>query len=258
MHIMTDAIVLREQPIEDYDSVLTLLTRERGVISAYARGVRKPRSALRAATELLSCSCFVLFANKERYSIDKADLTHLFMGIRSDMEKLALASYFCELTMEIAPRGDPADEQLRLLQNSLHLLDKGKRTCQHMKPIYELRLLTMAGYMPNLVGCQTCHAFEADEMYFLPIQAALACGNCIGQTQERPIRLSKGILAAMRHIIYAENKKLFDFTLSQAGLAGLNDVTAYYVICQLERRFPTLDFFKSVCGECPSAFCPLQ
>ena len=109
---MTEGIVLREQPSKDFDSILTLLTKEKGVITAYARGVRK-RGALRAATELLSCSCFVLFSNRDRYSVDKADLVRLFMGVRSDVEKLALASYFCELTMQTAPREEPAEEYLR-------------------------------------------------------------------------------------------------------------------------------------------------
>ena len=74
MHITTDGIVLRERAIDEFDCVLTLLTRERGIISAYARGAKKPRGTLRVPAELLSYSCFVLFSNRERYSVDKADL----------------------------------------------------------------------------------------------------------------------------------------------------------------------------------------
>ena len=85
MHITTDGIVLRERAIDEFDCVLTLLTRERGIISAYARGAKKPRGTLRVPAELLSYSCFVLFSNRERYSVDKADLDTVFMGVRGDV-----------------------------------------------------------------------------------------------------------------------------------------------------------------------------
>ena len=114
MHITTDGIVLRERAIDEFDCVLTLLTRERGIISAYARGAKKPRGTLRVPAELLSYSCFVLFSNRERYSVDKADLDTVFMGVRGDVEKLSLASYFCELTAQAAPREENADGYLRL------------------------------------------------------------------------------------------------------------------------------------------------
>lgn len=179
MHITTDGIVLRERAIDEFDCVLTLLTRERGIISAYARGAKKPRGTLRVPAELLSYSCFVLFSNRERYSVDKADLDTVFMGVRGDVEKLSLASYFCELTAQVAPREENADGYLRLLLNTLYLLDTGKRACGFLKPVYELRLLTMAGFMPNLVACAGCGCYEAEEMFFLPQSAQLACGECV-------------------------------------------------------------------------------
>ena len=138
-------MVLRARSVDEFDCVLTLLTKERGVISAYARGAKKPRGTLRVPTELLSYSCFVLFSNKERYSVDRADLEGVFMGVRGDVCKLSLASYLCELTAETAPRGESAGEYLRLLLNSLYMLDRDKRACAFIKPLYELRLLTMAG-----------------------------------------------------------------------------------------------------------------
>lgn len=245
MHIMTEGIVLREQQIEDHDSVLTLLTKERGVISAYARGARK-RGASRASTELLSCSCFVLFSNRERYSVDKADLIRLFMGVRGDVERLALASYFCELAMECAPRDEAADEYLRLLLNTLHLLDRGKRSCEQLKPVYELRLMTMAGFMPDLVGCRNCRCFEAEKMYFIPLTSELLCQGCGGEAVQGHMELTKGVLAAMRHILYSENDRLFNFTLSPEGFRYLNVVTEHYVMTQLDKRFPTFSFYESV------------
>lgn len=248
MHITTDGIVLRERAMHDHDSILTLLTCERGIISAYARGVRKPRSTLRASAELISCSCFVLFCNKGNYSLDKADLTQLFMGVRGDVEKLSLASYFCQLTAEIAPHEEQGGEYLSLLKNTLYLLDQDKRSCAFLKPVYELRLLTMAGYMPNLVACAGCACYESEQMFFLPQTSVIVCKDCVQKYPADQLRmpLTRGVLTAMRHILYADHQKLFAFTLSEPSLKRLGDITENYVMMQTEKRYDTLDFYHQI------------
>ena len=248
MHITTNAIVLREQPVDEFDSVLTLLTRDCGIISAYARGARKPRGTMRVSVELLSYSCFVLFKNKEKYAVDKADLNNVFMGVRADVEKLSLAAYFCQLTAELAPREEEAQEYLRLLLNSLYLLDQSKRFCAFIKPVFELRLMAMAGYMPDLVACAGCGCYEAEQMYFMPLSSRIVCGGCAASlpNNEQRVPISKGILSAMRHILYAEQEKLFQFSLPQPALDRLGEITQQYIMVQLDKRFDTLDFYFSI------------
>lgn len=248
MHITTNAIVLREQPVKDYDSVLTLLSGDCGIISVYAQGARKPRGTMRVSVELLSYSCFVLFRNKDKYVVDKADLNNVFMGVRADIEKLSLASYLCQLTMDLAPREENGQEYLRLLLNSLYLLDQDKRTCDFIKPVYELRLMAMAGYMPDLVACRNCGCYEADDMIFLLLSSGIICRDCV---QTKPVKevcvsVTKGILSAMRHIIYSEIEKLFRFSLPTPSLMQLGEITQQYIIVQLDKRFDTLDFYYSI------------
>lgn len=259
MHITTDAIVLREQPIDDYDSVLTLLTKECGVITAYARGARKPRSSLRPGAELLSYSCFVLFRGRQGYHVNKADTIRLFMGVRGDVEKLSLASYFFQLSSEAVPKEEEASAFLRLLLNCLHLLDTGQRDCGFVKPVFELRFMAMAGFMPDLVACRECGCFEMQRMLFFPLEGQLLCENCVqtSQTQwfqwvERnadrrgALYITNSVLAAMRHICYAEMEKLFLFKLSKDSLKLLNSITETYTVTCIEKRLPTLDFYKNI------------
>ena len=159
MQITTYGMVLREKTIED-DRLLTILTKEYGVIFAYARGAKRLRGKLVSSTEQLCYSRFVLFKNKDRYSVDSAEADTIFFGVRQDIEKLALASYFCELCIQAIPREEPAEEYLRLLLNSLHFLENGKRSPLFLKPVFELRLLTLAGFMPDLLGCRECISFR--------------------------------------------------------------------------------------------------
>ncbi|MDR2932219.1 MAG: DNA repair protein RecO, partial [Oscillospiraceae bacterium] len=122
MKLSTDAIVLRDYKIEE-DRILTLLTRKYGVITAYANGANRMRSRLAGSTELLCYSDFVLFKNRERYSVDGADLIRSFFGLRADIEALALASYFAELVAELATHSEDAENYLKLVLNTLHFLE---------------------------------------------------------------------------------------------------------------------------------------
>ena len=246
MQITTYGMVLREKTIED-DRLLTILTKEYGVIFAYARGAKRLRGKLVSSTEQLCYSRFVLFKNKDRYTVDAADSDTIFFGIRQDIEKLALASYFCELFAQAAPREEPAEEYLRLLLNCLAFLDSGKRSPLFLKPVLELRLLTLAGFMPDLLGCRECGAFESPNMGFLPQTGELICGDCQAQSEQGfAIPVSPGVLTAMRHIIYSEFEKLFRFSLEEGGLRQLSAISEKYLLYQLDLRFPTLDFYHSL------------
>lgn len=76
--------------------------------------------------------------------------------------------------------------------------------------------------MPNLVACAGCGCYEAEEMFFLPQSAQLACGECVRSFPADQVRLplGRGVLAAMRHILYSEAEKLFSFSLPGPALAG--------------------------------------
>ncbi len=245
MQITTMGIIIRAREHDD-DRILTILTRDCGVVTAYARGAKKLRGRLLSATELLCYSRFVLFKNKDRYQVDQAESEQNFFGLRSDIEKLSLASYLAQLCAQVAPAEEEAGGFLSLLLNSLYLLEKGRRSQAFIKAVFELRVMSMAGYMPDLVGCRSCGCYESGEMYFLPLSGELMCGGCLGAAEVVKLRLAPGILAAMRHILYSEPARLFDFSLSEEGLRYLGEICEYYTIVQLDLRLSGLDFYKSL------------
>lgn len=246
MKITTEAVVLRQRSIDEKDRLLTLLTRERGVVRAYARGAGAMKSALLSSTELLCYSHFVLFHHKERYSVDSADGNTIFFGVRQDVEKLALGSYMAQLCEELIPEGAEDESFLRLMLNSLHMLDKGLRSVDFIKPLFELRLLSMSGYLPDLVACRGCACFESDPMYFLPHSGSLCCPACLGEQELGTVALSPSLLAAMRHIVYSPFEKLYSFTLPPGALAALSRVTQAYLTARVERSFTSLEFYQAV------------
>ncbi len=246
MQISSDGIVVRERSVDD-DRILQILTRDYGVITAYARGAKKPRGKLTSTTELFCYCRFQIFKNKDRYTIDSADLEESFFQLRQEIMKLSLASYIADLFSELAPKEEEAGEYLRLLLNCLHMLKTGRRTPGQIKAICELRLMTMAGYMPDLVGCRGCGAFEDEKMGFLVKTGELVCSACEASPEDGQIVfVPLGVLAAMRHILYCDFEKLFSFNVAGEGMNILGLIAEQYLLCQIQKRPKSLDFYESL------------
>ena len=229
-------------------AMVVLLTEDMGLVTAYAKGARRQKGAMASATEQLSYSAFELFRNRERTFVDKAEAETLFFRIRQDMDRLTLASYFCQLCEELIPEGDTQDGYLHLLMNTLTLLDRGSLPLSQVKPVFELRLLTMSGYMPDLVACAACGKLTGEGLFFAPASGLVYCGGCVPRCGEGTIPLSPGVFDAMRHIIYSSFDRLFSFRLPEEGLAQLARVGEAYLLAQVERVLPALNFYKTVCG----------
>lgn len=249
MQVSTNALVLKARDVNEADKVLTLLSDDLGVITAFANGSKKLKSKLSTVSNVFCYGKFNLYKKKDAFVIDNGEPVELFYRLRQDIENLSLASYFAELAQSLAPNGDRADAFLRLILNSLFFLDKGTKSRDFLKPVFELKCVSLAGFMPDLVCCSECGCYENDQMFLHIRSGEIFCGNCNKQPSDgQPVvMLSKGILTAMRHIIYSDFKKLFSFSLSDDGLKVLGAITESYMLNHIERSFNSLEFYKSVC-----------
>ncbi len=245
MRITTDALIIRENNnIGESDRFVTALTKECGLVRASARGAQRLKSRHASATQLLTYSRLTLFQGREKYIIDEAEPLHVFFDLRSDMERLAAAQYFCELVGFLAPREEPAENWLRLILNGLHLLGGNKFTIAHIKAVTEWRLLTLAGYAPNLTGCQGCGVAVDEPLYFSFSEGNLRCKAC--SPLSGAVVLSPTILAALRHIVYSPLEKCFFFALPEQDEKILTEICEQFLLTQLGRSFHTLDFYHSL------------
>lgn len=244
MKIVTDGLVIREQTVRESDKVITVLTRDNGIISAYASGAKNIKNSKSAATSLLTYSQFIFYKGRDRYTVDEAHAKEVFIKLRSDVENLALAQYFCELAGAVVPEGERSEEQLRLTLNAIYLLCKGVKPPKLVKAAFELRMMSLCGFMPNLICCAECAAYEHEQMGFYPDDGTLLCGDCAVITKSRRIHTGLGATTAMRHCIYADFDKLFAFDLSEQSLPLLSRAAEEYTLAQLGRGFKTLDFYR--------------
>ena len=160
--------------------------------------------------------------------------------------KMLYDSFFKEI-MNPEKNPERIEELLSLLLNSLHALDRLERPLKLVKAAFELRAMCLAGYEPLLDACAVCGCPTPEEPRFHLREGVLHCVGCQGSVGEGiSLPLNSGSLAAMRHIVYGDPKRLFSFRLDGAGLDALAGVAEAYLLTQLERGFRTLDFYKSL------------
>lgn len=240
-----DGLIIKEQNIGDNDKLVTILSRNEGIISAYASGAKSIKSRKGAATSLLSYSSLTIKKKGESYRITEASPIEVFFKSGNDIEALALAQYFCELSLNYAPSDDNSELVLRLILNALYFLGERKRNIHLIKAIVELKLMALIGYMPDLVACKKCYKYENDLMYFDTNEGFLYCSQCV--PYEKGFAVINGtLITAMRHIIYSEFSKLFSFTLPDEAAVALSSITEKYLINKTENNLKTLQFFSSL------------
>lgn len=250
MQIQVSGIVIKETDSGEKDKYITILTDTHGAIEAFVKGARSKGSRFAVSTSLFCYSKFELFYNKSKYLVDQADTINLFYDIRYDLQRLSVASYFCQILCEIKPQGDNTSEVLKLMLNSMHLLANTKKDARIIKAVFELRIMELSGFSPNLVGCEKCGEFDKLMRFYIN-EGNIICEDCAKELpteNENGIyaRLTPAVLSAMRYILYSEPAKVFAFTLDDDNLKLLNEVCESYLVWQTERNYKSLEFLKTM------------
>lgn len=250
MQSQTRGVVLRTSPVGESDRLVTVLTEDLGVVRAFARRSRAAKSRLVSATQPFCYARLSLYARRDgSFVVDDAQPIEVFFALREDIGRLALGQYLCDLAGALAPPGEGAAGILRLLLAALGLLCRAPgRAPAVVKAAFEMRALSCAGYMPDLIGCAQCRRYAAEPMFFYPQQGILLCPACrqAAAGQGGGLALHPGALTALRHTVYADLPRLFAFSLGGQGQAELARASEAYVLAQLERGFKTLDFYHSI------------
>ena len=244
MYLTIRAIVLRVTDYNDRDALLTVLTKNYGKLTVKARGLRRKNSPLTAPCQLLAFGEFTVFEYRGMYTINEAHSVELFQGLRRDLQKLSLGTYFAQAAEVISQEDLPNPELQSLLLNCLYALSHLDMSEWKVKAVFELRAACLAGYMPDLFGCHYCGNQNPDR--FDISEGLLECHNCrtVGGGIRMPV--TPTVLEAMRYICLCESKRILSFKIDPENLEKLCNLTEAYLTTQLERGFATLDFYKSL------------
>ncbi len=244
MQVVDKGLVLRETSYKDSDVILTILTECCGKVSVLARGARQKSSRFTAAIQLLTYSEFSLFESRGMYTLNEADPIEMFYGIRKDIVKLSLASYFAEVLEQAADEESINPELLRLGLNSVYALANTSCDVKKLKAVFEIKVAALSGYCPSVFSCAGCGNCE-DICEFDIQNGAVYCKDCAGGGN---MRIDPSTADAMRYIIASDIKKIFSFSIGQKSLDRLSRAAEEYLTVHFDRTFKTNTFFKSICN----------
>lgn len=246
IRITAPGLVIREQSIGESDKLITVLTAEYGIVKAFSRGAKKAKSKKLAATSLMAYADFTFVKTRDAYSVEEALVKEVFFELRQDVEKMALAQYFCQLAYEFCEEDFESKEILRLFLNALWFLKGDKKTPDFIKAVVECRLMSLSGYMPALLACDRCGEYETDYMYFSLESGKIYCESCASGGEG--LCLSVAVIHALRYVFLSDFERIFSFTLSPEAMAHFCEVAEIYLLRKAERKFSTLEFYKTLKG----------
>ncbi len=231
-YLVTRGIVLRDTDTRDADKILTLLTAEQGKIAVIARGARRKGCKFAACAQPLAYSGVDAPQKGQWYYANEGSTIELFNGLRSELDAMALGFYLAELTEGVITEESPQQELLSLLLNGLYAISTLHKPLPLVKAAFECRLLCLAGYEPLADACAYCGRPEPEQPCFDVLQGVLHCRGC-GERGGQSFPLCRDSLAALRHIVYGDPKRLYSFTLGADAQKRLSAAAEAFVSAQL-------------------------
>ncbi len=211
-YVEVTAIVIKAEPMGEYDKRAVLLTKERGKISAFAKGVRKTNSRLMAAVSPFVFGTFTLYEGKSSYTICEASVSNYFEQLRGDMEAACYGMYFMELCDSCTRENNDEKDILKLLYQSLRALTHDSLPRRLVRCVFEIKLVVLNGEFPGLPEGN----FEEATRY------------------------------ALQFVAQAPVSKLYTFTVRDSVLSEMEKLALQYRKNCLPGRFLTLEVLQSL------------
>lgn len=223
--------------------MLTIFTTDYGIIKAAAHGAKRNKSRQAAASQFLCLSEFVLYkGNSDIFNVNSIEPIDSFYPIQEDIIKLSLGTYFADVLYHTIELANPDVRLLRLFLNTLYIMAYKDIPCELVKTVFELRCMTLGGFMPVLNQCTSCLK-EERLLYFRVSTGGVICSDC---RHGSDYLIDKQMLTLMKYVIYADDKKIFSFSVPDDVAVRTSNLTEKYVAYQIDRTCTSLDYYKKI------------
>ena len=174
-----EAIVLRTRKLAEADRIITLLTRQHGVVRAVARGVRRTSSKFGSRLEPFTHVDLQLAVGRNLDTVTQAVTRDPFGAVISaDYDRYTAASVMLETSEHlVAEEREPSVQQYLLLVGGLRAMTAGQRRPGDVLDSFLLRSLAVAGYAPSFDACARC-GLEGPHRAFNPAHGGMLCPGC--------------------------------------------------------------------------------
>lgn len=228
--IRVQGLVLSSQPSGDYDRRLVLLTGERGKITVFAKGARRPASAFSACTQGFTFGIFTLFEGREAYNLKSVEKTRFFEELRSDAEGTCYGMYFCELAGFFSREGMEETALMKLLYLSLSALAKQVIDRRLVRAVFELRSIAIAG-----------EAMLTEGLFY-----SARANGMTADAREGSIPVSEAVMETVRYVNTAPLKQLYTFAIPEETLTVLCQISTDYRRRHVDRPMKSLEVLDAL------------
>ena len=207
-------LILKAEPIGEYDRRVVILTKERGKITAFARGARKQNNRFLAPTNPFSFGEFRLYAGRSSYTLAEAFISNYFEGLRSDYEGAYYGMYFLEVCDYCTRENNDERELLKLLYQSLRALTAKSLDHELVRYLFEIKTVVINGEFPGIPAGE---------------------------------KLLDSTVYAISFIAGSPVEKLYTFTVTPPVLRELGRLAGLYCKNALDGHFKSLEIINSLC-----------
>lgn len=240
-----EAVVLRHSNWGEADRLLVLFTREQGKLRAIAKGVRKMRSRKAGHLEPFTRVMLLLARGRDLWIVTQAETIEAYPAIRADLERTGYAAYVVELLDRFGYEEGENQALYRLLVSTLERI-AGEEDIFPAVRYYEIRVLDLLGFRPELLNCLNCGAeIKAENQYFSGSLGGVLCPKC-GPKDPTARPISMLALKFLRHYQRSSYPEARRARITPATRREMESLMQYYLTYQLERKLNTPDFLRSV------------
>ncbi len=237
--ITLTGMVLSSMPVGEYDRRIVLLTKERGKVSAFARGARRPKSSLVAATNPFVSGDFEAFEGRDSYTIHSASIKNYFAELTSDISLVWYGYYFLEIADYFSLENNDETQRLILLYQAFRALLMEQFDPEFVRSVYEFKTLVINGEYPDVFRCGGCG--REDGLEYISIEGRhVICNDCHSRLNGHPI--SASVLYALQYIAATPPAKLFSFKMSEAAAEEFGSLVREYYKSFVKREFKSEEF----------------
>lgn len=242
--IEVTGMVISSMPVNDYDKRVVILTKERGKISAFARGARRMNSPLMGGTNAMCLGRFTVYEGRTSYNIQQTAIDSYFQEVANDIDSVYYAFYFMELADYYSVENVDASEMVNLLYMTFRALTKNRVGKELIRYIFELRAMVISGTYPNVFECNKCRQKENLHV-FSAAKGGVYCDGCRRDIYDG-ITMSPSTLYTLQYIIGSPVEKLFSFEVKEAVLIELRLIMGRLNLLYVDRKLKSLEILESM------------
>lgn len=247
--IEVTGMILVAGPIGENDRRVEILTKDRGRISAFARGARRQNSPLLSITNPFVFGTFTLYAGRNSYTLLSGKVENYFAELRSDINGAYYGMYFLEMSQYFSREGNDEIQTLRLLYQSIKMLGNDKISNELIKVIFELKMMVIQGEGLIVDRCVKCNKDKFDdvskELVLRVDQKGIVCKHCLSQLSYYSMtELDDSTLYTLQYVTCSKIENLYSFTVKDEVLRKLEKIMNLYTSLNIDKKFKTLEFLE--------------